>query len=113
MKQATYTLHKTARKRYPMRKYYVNAIDDQWQMDLADMADVKSKNNDMGYILTCIDILSRFAWARPLKTKSGENVAAAIADIFRTSGGRIPRRIQTDEGREFYNQHVKQLLAKH
>lgn len=112
MKQATYTLHRGARKRYPMRKYYVNTIDDQWQMDLADMADVKSKNNDMRYILTCIDILSRYAWARPLKTKSGENVAAAIEDIF-NSNGRIPKRVQTDQGREFHNHHVKQLLAKH
>ena len=112
MKQATYTLHRSARKRYPMRKYYVNTIDDQWQMDLADMVDVKSKNENHRYILTCIDILSRFAWARPLKTKSGDEVAAAIEDIFQSSG-RIPNRIQSDQGREFHNSHVKQLLAKH
>ena len=95
-----------------MRRYYVNTIDDQWQMDLADMADVRSKNENHRYILTCIDILSRFAWARPLKTKAGEEVATAIEDIFQTSG-RIPKRIQSDQGREFHNSHVKQLLAKH
>ena len=111
MKQPTYTLHRSARKRYPMRKYYVNTIDDQWQMDLADMVQVQSKNQGHRYILTCIDILSRHAWARPLKTKSGADVAAAIEDIF-ISSGRKPKRIQTDQGREFYNVHVNKLLTE-
>ena len=110
-KQPTYTLHRRAFKRYPTRKYYVSDIDEQWQMDLADMVQVQNKNHGFRYILTCIDILSRFAWARPLKTKSGREVAAAIKDIF--SAGRKPRRIQTDQGREFFNPFVKNLLAEH
>ena len=108
-KQATYTLHKRARKTYPDRKYYVNAIDDQWQMDLADMNQIQRQNGNHRCTLTCIDILSRYAWARPLKTKSGNEVAAAIADIFES--GRKPRRIQTDQGREFFNPAVKKLLS--
>lgn len=108
-KQQTYTLHRRARKRYPDRKYYVNAIDDQWQMDLADMNRLQSKNANYRYILTCIDILSRFAWARPLRTKQGREVAAAIEDILESSK-RTPKRIQTDQGTEFYNPAVKRLL---
>ena len=108
-KQSTYTLHRRAFKRYPTRKYYVSDIDEQWQMDLADMVQVQSKNQGFRYILTCIDILSRYAWARPLKTKSGNEVAAAIADIFES--GRKPRRIQTDQGGEFFNPAVKKLLS--
>ena len=108
-KQPTYTLHRSAAKRYPTRKYYVNTIDDQWQMDLADMVQVQRQNRGYRYILTCIDILSRFAWARPLKSKSGKEVAAAIEDIF-VSSARTPKRIQTDQGREFYNAAVQQLL---
>lgn len=111
-KQSTYTLHRRARKIYPSRKYYVNTIDDQWQMDLADMNQLQRQNNNHRYILTCIDILSRYAWARPLKTKQGKEVADAIADIFETSG-RIPKRIQTDQGKEFYNAPVKRLLQEH
>lgn len=95
-----------------MRKYYVNNIDDQWQMDLADMNDIKQHNKGYRFILTVIDILSRFGFARPLKTKMGKEVAAAIEDIFQKSGRR-PRRIQTDQGSEFYNSHVKQLLDKY
>lgn len=111
-RQATYTLHRRARKTYPYRKYYVNTIDDQWQMDLADMNQLQRKNNNYRYILTCIDILSRYGWARPLKTKQGSEVASAIKDIFQTSG-RMPKRVQTDQGTEFYNPSVKKLLAEH
>lgn len=111
-KQKTYTLHRQARKRYPTRKYYVNNIDDQWQMDLADMIQLKRFNQGFRYILTCIDILSRYGWARPLKSKSGVEVAAAIEDIL-ISSGRSPKRIQTDQGKEFYNAPVKRLLENH
>ena len=110
--QDTYTLHRSARKRYPTRKYYVSNIDEQWQMDLADMNQVQRHNHGFRYILTCIDILSRFGWARPIKTKSGKEVANAIEDIFK-SNNRIPKRIQCDQGKEFYNSHVKDLLQRH
>lgn len=111
-KQKTYTLHRQARKRYPTRRYYVHTIDDQWQMDLADMVQIQRLNQGFRYILTCIDILSRHGWARPLKTKSGAEVAAAIEDIFVRSG-RTPERIQTDQGKEFYNAPVKRLLEQY
>ena len=111
-KQPTYTLHRQARKTYPSRKYYVSNIDEQWQMDLADMILIQRQNNGYRYILTCIDILSRYAWARPLRTKQGLEVAQAIKDIFETSK-RMPKRIQTDQGKEFYNASVKRLLDEH
>ena len=111
-KQATYTLHRRARKTYPDRKYYVNSIDDQWQMDLADMQQIHQRNDNYRYILTCIDILSRYGWARPLKTKQGSEVAKAIEDIFESSN-RHPKRLQTDQGTEFYNAPVKRLLEKY
>ena len=108
-KQSTYTLHRQARKTYPSRKYYVSNIDEQWQMDLADMIQIQRHNQGFRYILTCIDILSRYAWARPLRSKQGVEVSDAIKDIFETSQ-RKPKRIQTDQGKEFYNASVKRLL---
>lgn len=106
--QPTYTLHRQARKRYPTRHYIARDIDDQWQADLAEVQDIASKNRGYRYILTVIDIFSRYAWARPLKSKRGEDVAAAFRDIFQE--GRIPKRLQTDQGREFENRHMRTLL---
>ena len=110
--QPTYTLHRQARKRYPTRQYYVNAIDEQWQADLADMIQLQRWNRGHRYILTVIDILSRYAWARPLKTKTGREVAQAFKSIFEADN-RIPIRIQTDQGKEFENIHVRQLFNQH
>ena len=110
-KQPTYTLHRQARKTYPTRQYVVHDIDEQWQADLADVSLLSRQNGGYRYILTVIDIFSRYAWARPLKTKRGDEVATAFKDIFK--GGRIPKRIQTDQGKEFENRHVRELFAKH
>ena len=110
--QPTYTLHRQARKRYPTRRYYVSDIDEQWQADLADMADLRQWNRGHRYILTVIDILSRYGWARPLKTKTGREVAEAFKSIF-DADGRIPLRIQTDQGKEFENVHVRELFNRH
>ena len=109
--QPTYTLHKMARKRYPTRKYIVHNIDEQWEADLADLQLIADENNGYRYILTVIDIFSRYAWARPIRTKHGREVAAAFKDIFQE--GRIPKRIQTDKGKEFYNREVKTLFEEY
>lgn len=109
--QPTYTLHKQARKRYPTRKYVVHDIDEQWQADLAEVGLIAKDNEGYRFILTVIDIFSRYAWARPLKSKRGEDVAVAFKSIF--DEGRIPRRVQTDQGKEFENRHVRDLFAQH
>ena len=109
--QPTYTLHKQARKTYPTRHYVVHDIDEQWQTDLCDMASISRYNAGHHFILTVIDIFSRYAWARPLKTKHGKEVEKAFRSIFRE--GRIPKRIQSDQGKEFENQHVRRLFQRH
>ena len=58
-----------------------------------------------------IDIFSRYAWARPLKTKHETGVANAFRSICRE--GRIPKRIQSDQGKEFVNRQVRQLFQQH
>lgn len=109
--QPTYTLHKDARKRFPTRRYVVNNIDSQWQADLADMQQISQYNDGYKYILTVIDILSRYAWVRALKSKRGAEVEAAFQSIL--NEGRIPQRIQTDQGKEFENSHVRGLLERY
>ena len=109
--QPTYTLHRQARKRYPTRKYIVHESDEQWQADLADVTLIAKENDGYRFLLTVIDIFSRFAWVRPLRTKTGREVAEAFKDIFQE--GRIPKRIQTDQGKEFENRYVLALFHKH
>ena len=44
----------------------VGGIDVQWQADLADVSWLASKNHGIKYLLTCIDIFSKYAWVEPL-----------------------------------------------
>ena len=78
---------------------------------MADVSLLEKYNKGNHFILTVIDVFSRYAWARPLKSKHGKEVAAALKDIF--AEGRIPKRLQTDQGKEFYNTPVRRLLDKH
>src|SRR5277367_2494016 len=67
--QRTYTLHKPARLRYDIRPYMTGGIDQQWQADLVEMIPYERVNDGYRYLLTVIDLFSRFAWAKPIKTR--------------------------------------------
>src|SRR5438093_7189481 len=81
-KQRTYTLHKPARLRYSTRPYKTAGIDQQWQADLVEMIPHEHVNDGYRYLLTVIDLFSRYAWAKPIKVKSGKEVKRAFQEIF-------------------------------
>jgi hypothetical protein len=68
--QQSYTLFRDRLKnKYPTWKYYVIAIDQQWSIDLADMQSIADKNDGFRFLLCVIDIFSKFAWVKAVKTK--------------------------------------------
>ena len=67
-------------------------------------------NDGYKYLLAVIDVFSKYGWIRALKSKSGIEVATALKDII-DSSGRKPELVWSDKGKEFYNQHVKSLVA--
>jgi len=105
-------LHAPARKNFPRRHVIVRGYDDLWQADIVEMRPYSRFNKGYHYILTVIDVLSKYAWAVPLKSKSGSETANAITEIIRKSG-RHPKNLQTDMGKEFYNADVQRLVNKH
>ena len=66
-------------------------------------------NKGYKYLLTIIDVFSKYGWIVPIQNKSGYSVAKALEGIFKRSG-RTPSRLWTDKGKEFYNEKMKQLL---
>ena len=105
-------LHAPARRNFPRRRVIVRGYDDLWQADIVEMRPYSSFNRGYHYILTVIDVLSKYAWAVPLKSKGGSETANAIAEIVRESE-RCPKNLQTDMGKEFYNADVRNILKKH
>ena len=77
-------------------------------MDLVEVQQLAKSNRGYRYILTCIDVFSKFAWARPLKDKKGPTVRDALEEIFEE--GRQPTQLQSDKGKEFLNKNVGKLL---
>ena len=53
-------------------------IDYLWQLDLVDLQKFSKFNKGFKYLLTCIDVFSKHAWVRPLKTKEGNSVLNAF-----------------------------------
>ena len=100
-------LHKAKRKNYPRRRIIVNNINEIFAADLVEMQKFAKLNKGYRYLLTCIDIFSKFAWVIPLKDKKGITIKNALEKIFNK---RKPKFLWTDRGTEFYNKQVQDLL---
>ena len=110
--QRAYTLHRPVRKHFKTTPYLVRGIDGQWQADLVDVSEMSKHNGNVRFLLTVIDIVSKYAYAIPLLKKTGERVAKALRKVFEMDG-RQPKKLQTDMGTEFRNQWVQETLAKY
>ena len=100
--QDAYTLHRPVRYKFPRRKIIVGGIDHQWQADLIDVQSIKKENDQFRYLLTVIDIFSKYAFVVPIKNKTGPVVKAAFESILSKSK-RKPMKLQFDKGSEFKN----------
>ncbi len=87
-----YSLHKPARKKFPVRSYRAKFKNQFWQADLNEMIPYKNENKNFKYILTVIDVFSRYAWALPLKNKTAGEVKSAFVKIFSCIFRVSPRR---------------------
>ena len=103
-------LHKPKRKNFPGRKIIVNHIDEIFAADLVEMQKFAKINKRYRYLLTCIDIFSKYSWVISLKDKKGINVKNALQKIFIQ---RSPKFLWTDRGIEFYNKQVQDLLKEY
>ena len=109
-KNLIYSLHKPVRVRYTRNPTVANSIDHQWAADLADMKNLSRYNRGVKYLLTVVDVLSKYAWVVPMKNKTGAEQKRAFESILKE--GRKPLRLQTDKGSEFYNKSFQDYLAQ-
>ena len=88
---------------------------DQLELDKLELGKYKFKNKGCYWILTAVQILSRFAFAILVYKNDTENmthVASTLLEQFRDRFGRYPSKVQFDDGKESYNVGVKSLLEK-
>ena len=73
-------IHKTRRE----EEGHIASIapNERFQIDLLDMQKLSRSNSGYKWIVTCVDVFTRFAWCRPIKSKRSTDVLPAIKSIF-------------------------------
>jgi len=107
--QDAYTMHKPTRVHFQRRKTFSKGIDDLFQIDLIDMSSLSTHNSNYRYVLMCIDVFSKYAWAVPLKTKTGRDVTVAMETIL---DERQCAMLQGDKGAEWLNSSFQQMVKR-
>lgn len=80
-------------------------MNSRCQVDLIDMQ--SEPDRDYRFILNYQDHLTKFTILKPLKSKTAEEVAYVVVDIFCMFGA--PFILQSDNGREFFNRIIEEL----
>jgi len=117
LKQDAYTLHRAVRKRFPRNPYTVSNINDVWESDLVDVQGLSKYNDGIKYLLTVIDVFSKFLHIVPLKSKTGNAVTSAFQTILKDPKYLKPIRkrpvwVRTDRGKEFLNRSFQDMLKR-
>ena len=103
---------KPPKRNYITNKTDVYYIDEIWSLDNLDLKDYGPENNrGYRYVLITIDNFSKFGWTIPLKKKNAQIKKDSFENIL-ISSKRKPNLIETDRGKEFYNNIFQDFLNK-
>ena len=105
-------MHLPPPKRVDRPQYEVMIPNEMHQFDLLYMPSDTLYGDKYKYILSGIDVASRYKVARPLRTKQAKDVADMIADIYKVDPLTYPKIFQCDNGSEF-RAEVTKMLEKH
>ena len=112
-KQALWQVHIPPPKKINYPHYDVIRPNEQHQFDILHMHHNLFEGNTYKYILTSIDVATRYKVARPLKTKQSNEVAFVLEAIYKKGEVfKYPKVFQIDNGSEFKGR-VTKLLEKH
>ena len=95
-----YTKFKTPIKRFKRLHALSNAVNEIWSADLAYVDKLAGVNKNIRYLFVAVDILSRFLYVQPMKTKTADEAKKALEKVVENAGV-IPHKIWVDKGTEF------------
>jgi len=103
--KASISLHKRKIKNFKRRKIIVPGPYHSISCDLVDYSMYSSKNNSYKYILCCIDMFSRYSYAKPLKNKTAQAVANQLDEIIKSMQF-VPKFFTSDKGILNYSLYI-------
>ena len=111
-KQAIWQIYLPGPRYIPRPKFDVPVPNEVHQADLLFLPHDRLRRKTYKYVLTVVDVASRYKEAEPLVTKEAKEVAGALERIYKRGPLRWPKLLQVDPGREFMGA-VSPLMAKH
>ena len=103
---------KPPQRNYITNKTDVHHIDDIWSLDILDLKDYGPENKrGYRYVSVVIDNFSKFGWTVPLKNENAQTIKDFFENIL-MSLKRSPNLIESDCGKEFYNNVFQDFLNK-
>ena len=101
---------KPPKRNYITNKTDVYYFDEIWSLDILDLKDYVPENNrGYRYDLVTIDNFSKFGWTVPIKNKNAITIKDSFENIL-ISSKRKPNSIESDRGKEFYNNFSQDFL---
>jgi transposase InsO family protein len=90
---------------------------DVLECDLVDVQGLSKYKDGIKYLLSVIDVFSKYLHAVPLKSKTGPSVTAAFQSVLkdRQYSNPVRRRpvcLQADSGKEFSNRPFQDMLKR-
>lgn len=98
--QATSQITKQVTKNKIYETIVSPSVRNNYQMDIMYLPN-PTLNKNIKYLLTCIDVYSRYAFVKPLKNKTGKEILTAFKELIKENGK--PNNMNLDEGKEFTN----------
>jgi len=86
------------------------ACDLTWLKEI-DQESLTNVEKESQVLFTCVDMFSKYAFARLLPNKSAKVVAGAMDEILKAEGA--PATMRTDNGSEFISNEWKAVMATH
>jgi hypothetical protein len=107
----------TGSKKFYLNPYTVNNVKDVWECALLDVQNLVKFNDGYGFLLTPIDVFSKFLHIEQLKSRTGKNVTSAFLSILKDPKNSKPIRrrkimVRTDKGKEFLNKTFQDMLKR-
>ena len=108
----SFSVHTPSKRIWKRRKVITAFTGQVHAIDLGDYSKYSKENNNFKWIFLICDIFSKYLWCYKLKDKSAKSVFEALQVHFKKKSN-VPKKIWSDNGKEFKNRLVTDLLQKY
>jgi hypothetical protein len=111
--QDAYTLHRQVRKKFPINPYTVSNLMEVWECDLIVVPNISRYKDSYSYLLSAINVFSKYLHLVPQKVKDGESRCRSVwFDLQRSSVFEAPPSYSTNrQGEGVSKQTVSRYFA--